>query len=300
MGLQFSSENFAETGLRVLKVLPFSPCYKAGIEPFFDFILCIFVEKKEISFQRDENHVSEKELLQSFNKIIAENQNKSLGFKVFNIYSQKSRDLLISPTRNWPNSESLLGIIIRKESFANALEKSFKVLSVLENSPAAISGLIAEEDFIIGMTYYKYQDIEEFKEILSQATPEENKENLKEVCVFNNKSKEIRLVNLKTNEKWGGKGLLGCEFGFGYMNNLKPGLEDIQHEGKEKINASPIKNKRNFKEDTARIKQISNHKLKIPPKNPFIPQVLQKKNSFDKISLLKGFFLRKSIYFLNK
>lgn len=282
-----SKQNYENgSGLRVLKVLPESPCFKAGIEPFLDFIISIIVDNREIKFISIDS-LDEKETLNYFFKIVSENQNKLIGMTIFNIYFQKQREIQITPTRNWPNSESLLGIFVRKEEFTSALSRTFKVLKVLENSPAASSGLIELEDYVLGLSYFKYRNVSEFKNILNSPVPLDSQENLKEVCVFNNKSRKIRFVVLKPKKEWGGHGILGCEFGYGSVNNLQAGLEDIKSfESNDKKSNSPLKEK-SILNSANKIKQ--NNKLKIPPKNPFKNSELLKKPSFEKVLLQKGF-----------
>jgi len=281
--------------LRIVKVFANSPGFKAGLEPFLDFIIEIQTSNNEkVSFTQISDNSISSLVLADFSRIISENANKILIFSLFNVYSQKSRKVQIIPSRDWENSDSFLGILVRLEEIANSLEKTYRVLNVLKDSPAEKSGLLAESDFILGLTYNKYQDIKEFIEIL-----EEEEEKDKEICVFNEKSGEVRHISLKINKDWGGKGILGCEFGFGIRNQLKPGLENVES-SKEIVGEkekSPGFEKSN-NEDTSKHQKMMGisekaKKLKIPPKNPFN---YAKKTSFEKGYSPKSLFFLIGVY----
>ena len=274
--------------LRVVKVFRNSPGFKAGFESFLDFIF----EIETISGERS-NFIQVKEpetpssILAGFYKVISENANKQLVFTLYNVYSQKSRQISLIPNRDWENADSFLGILVRLEEMETALERTLKVLNVLKDSPAEKCGLIAENDYILGLTYYKYRDVNEFKAMLEI---EEEKD--KEICVFSQKTGEVRHISIKTNKDWGGKGLLGCEFGFGYRNQLKPGLEQVEAKDSPIRQSFNGEQSRNDEDSIIKEKMYASvekleksKKLKVPPKNPF-PFV--KKASFEK-PLDKGF-----------
>ena len=295
MGIQQSNSNNLSqiTGLRVLKIIHNSPGFKAGIEPFFDFIIALEINNKEVLISDlTANILEENSILSRFFEIIKECQNKRIGFTLYNIYSQQKRCVKIIPSKDWPYADSLLGILIRNEEIYNALERTFKVLKVLDNSPAFMSGLIPEQDYILGMTYFKYKDIQDFKELLTQEISPDSTENIKEICVFNTKSQEIRYTVLKMKKDWGGQGMIGCEFGFGILNQLKPGLENIRNESEiteneeNKTDKSPIKQRTT----SFNMKSLNNSsaKLRVPPKNPFNYPSILKKPSFEKAIFDKG------------
>ncbi|KAI5989084.1 GRASP55/65 PDZ-like domain-containing protein [Pisolithus albus] len=77
---------------------------------------------------------------------------------------------------------SLLGLSMRMCEFESATDNVWHVLEVLEGSPAESAGLVPYGDWIIGC-------------------------NLREVV-------------LVPNRHWGGEGLLGCVFGFGYLHRI--------------------------------------------------------------------------------
>lgn len=290
MGAQISNPlDITPTALRVLKVFPNSPCFKAGIEPFFDYILSLHIDNILTPFS-DVFSYNESLILSHFFDIITKNVNKPVGLTIFSVYTQEKRYLEVIPSRDWPNSDSLLGILIRNEEIANALERTFKVLSVLPGSPAFLSGLIAEEDYILGLTFHKYKGIRDFKDILTQNTGKTH-----EICVFNQKSRDIKYITLQPNKDWGGEGIIGCEFGFGGMNQLKIGLENVKNSNEffekkeeklgiedkliEKVEKTSVLTKNSI---------LQSNKLRIPPKNPFNYPLYHKKPSFEKNLADKG------------
>ena len=47
--------------------------------------------------------------------MLSNNENKELTLEVFNIFENKIKSIKITPTKNWPNSNSLIGAILRFE-----------------------------------------------------------------------------------------------------------------------------------------------------------------------------------------
>ena len=277
-----ASNSFKSKGLRVLKVAKNSPGFKAGIEPFFDFILSMTVAEKTTDFTEiSSENTAESSILSFFFEKICENLQNSIEFCVFNVFSQKKRKISMIPSKNWPNADSLLGILIRIEEIDDALTKTFKILKVLPDSASSLAGFI-EKEYILGMPYYKYGDIHEFLAILTM-----NSEDLhKEICVFNEKTQEIRFVSMKIEKKGG----LGCELGFGIINQLRPCLDTVENTNEKNENIEKFAEKNcEFKEKNNRKYKEINSKMKIPPKNPFLKKIV-KKPSFEKSIIEKGLF----------
>ncbi|KAK3728150.1 hypothetical protein QZH41_019470 [Actinostola sp. cb2023] len=113
-----------------------SPGYKAGLEPFFDFIVSI--ENTRL----DQDNESLKEILKS-------NAEKPVKMLVYSSKTLKVREVSITPSNMW-GGQGLLGVSIRFCSFDGANENVWHVLDVQPNSPADIAGLRTNTDYIIG------------------------------------------------------------------------------------------------------------------------------------------------------
>ncbi|XP_053296217.1 Golgi reassembly-stacking protein 2 [Pleuronectes platessa] len=202
MGLSQSVEipGGGTEGYHVLRVQENSPGRQAGLEPFFDFILSIC----ETRLSRDNDTL--KELL----KVNVERPIKML------LYSSKSmavRETTVTPSNMW-GGQGLLGVSIRFCSFEGANENIWHVLEVEANSPAALAGLKAHADYIIGADTV----MSESEDLFSLIETHEGKE-LK-LYVYNTDTDNCREVIIRPNGGWGGEGSLGCGIGYGYLHRI--------------------------------------------------------------------------------
>jgi hypothetical protein len=69
------------------------------------------------------------------------------------------------PSKDWSNADSLLGVMLRYENYVIAHELTFRVLDVLENSPAQRAGLVSQDDYVLGLVKYKIKDVNEVNQI---------------------------------------------------------------------------------------------------------------------------------------
>ncbi|XP_019945502.1 Golgi reassembly-stacking protein 2 [Paralichthys olivaceus] len=187
-------------GYHVLRVQENSPGHRAGLEPFFDFIISICDNR----LSRDNDTL--KELL----KVNVERPIKML------LYSSKSmsvRETTVTPSNMW-GGQGLLGVSIRFCSFEGANENIWHVLEVESNSPAALAGLRAHVDYIIGADTV----ISESEDLFSLIETHEGKE-LK-LYVYNTDTDNCREVIIRPNGDWGGEGSLGCGIGYGYLHRI--------------------------------------------------------------------------------
>ncbi|XP_035029891.2 Golgi reassembly-stacking protein 2 isoform X2 [Hippoglossus stenolepis] len=202
MGLSQSVEipGGGTEGYHVLRVQENSPGRQAGLEPFFDFILSIC----ETRLSRDNDTL--KELL----KVNVERPIKML------LYSSKSmavRETTVTPSNMW-GGQGLLGVSIRFCSFEGANENIWHVLEVEANSPAALAGLRAHSDYIIGADTV----MSESEDLFSLVETHEGKE-LK-MYVYSTDTDNCREVIIRPNGQWGGEGSLGCGIGYGYLHRI--------------------------------------------------------------------------------
>ncbi|TKS87696.1 Golgi reassembly-stacking protein 1 [Collichthys lucidus] len=203
MGLpqsSFLSGGGTNSGYHVHGVQADSPALKAGLEPFFDFILSIGHARLN----------KESDLLKD---LLKANVEKAVKLEVYNSKTQRVRELEVIPSNMW-GGQGLLGASVRFCSFEGANENVWHVLDVEASSPAAIAGLIAHDDFIVGADQV-LQDSEDFFSLI-----EANEGKPLKLLVYNTKTDQCREVVVTPNGAWGGEGCLGCGIGYGYLHRI--------------------------------------------------------------------------------
>ncbi|KAM4718538.1 Golgi reassembly-stacking protein 2-like isoform 2-T2 [Anableps anableps] len=203
MGLPQSSllsDGGSNSGYHVHGVQEGSPALKAGLEPFFDFILSIGNTRlnKESDLLRD---------------LLKANVEKAVKLEVYNSKTQRVRELEVTPSNMW-GGQGLLGASVRFCSFDGANENVWHVLDVEENSPAALAGLIAHDDFVVGADQV-LQDSEDFFSLI-----EANEGKPLKLLVYNMQTDQCREIVVTPNGAWGGEGSLGCGIGYGYLHRI--------------------------------------------------------------------------------
>lgn len=203
MGLSqssFLSEGGNNCGYHVHGIQEASPALKAGLEPFFDFILSIGNTRlnKESNLLKD---------------LLKANVEKAVKLEVYNSKTQRTRELEVTPSNMW-GGQGLLGASVRFCSFEGANENIWHVLDVEDGSPAASAGLVAHNDFIVGAD----QVLQESDDFFSLIEANEGKP-LK-LLVYNTQSDQCREVVVTPNGAWGGEGSLGCGIGYGYLHRI--------------------------------------------------------------------------------
>jgi len=187
-------------GYHVLRVQENSPGYKAGLEPFFDFIISI--ENTRL----DQDNETLKEILKS-------NAEKPVKMLVFSSKTCKVREVSITPSTLW-GGQGLLGVSIRFCSFEGANENVWHVLEVQPNSPADIAGLRSNTDYIIGADSVLHESEDLFQLI------ESHEGKLLKLYVYNSETDGCREVTITPNRNWGGEGSMGCGIGYGYLHRI--------------------------------------------------------------------------------
>ncbi|KAH7727522.1 Protein Y42H9AR.1 [Aphelenchoides avenae] len=187
-------------GYHVLRVQDNSPGQAAGLEPFFDFIICVG------DTRLDKDNDALKEALKS-------NVDKPLELTVYNSKSQTIRQTQVVPSLSW-GGQGLLGVSIRFCSFEGANQNVWHIVSVQPNSPAALAGLQANTDYVLGA-----------ESVLQQADDlialvQANIGKPVKLYVYNVDTDSVREVSLTPNSNWGGEGCLGCDIGYGYLHRI--------------------------------------------------------------------------------
>ncbi|XP_070784179.1 Golgi reassembly-stacking protein 2-like [Enoplosus armatus] len=203
MGLpqsSFLSDGGTNSGYHVHGVQEDSPALRAGLEPFFDFILSIGNTRLN----------KESDLLKD---LLKANVEKAVKLEVYNSKTQRLRELEVIPSNMW-GGQGLLGASVRFCSFEGANENVWHVLDVEASSPAALAGLIAHDDFIVGADQV-LQDSEDFFSLI-----EANEGKPLKLLVYNTQTDQCREVVVTPNGAWGGEGSLGCGIGYGYLHRI--------------------------------------------------------------------------------
>lgn len=187
-------------GYHVLRVQENSPGHRAGLEPFFDFIVSINNNR----LNKDNDTL--KDLLKA-------NVEKPVKMLVYSSKTLELRETTVTPSNLW-GGQGLLGVSIRFCSFEGANENVWHVLEVEPNSPAALAGLRPHTDYIIGADTV----MNESEDLFSLIESHEGK-GLK-LYVYNTDTDNCREVVITPNGAWGGEGSLGCGIGYGYLHRI--------------------------------------------------------------------------------
>uniref|UniRef100_A0A0R3RT41 GRASP55_65 domain-containing protein n=1 Tax=Elaeophora elaphi TaxID=1147741 RepID=A0A0R3RT41_9BILA len=187
-------------GYHVLRVQDNSPGQAAGLEPFFDFIICIGNTRLD----------SDNDTLKD---ILKQHVERTLELTVYNSKTQTVRQTQITPSQMW-GGQGLLGISIRFCSFEGARENVWHVVQVQPNSPAEIAGLQSNLDYILGAESV----LNQADDLIAHLQANEGKPI--KLYVYNTESDSVREVSLTPNSAWGGEGCLGCDIGYGYLHRI--------------------------------------------------------------------------------
>uniref|UniRef100_F6YUB3 Golgi reassembly-stacking protein 2 n=1 Tax=Ciona intestinalis TaxID=7719 RepID=F6YUB3_CIOIN len=187
-------------GYHVLRVQENSPGYKAGLEPFFDFIVMI----GNTRLNKDDDRL--KDLLRA-------NVEKPVKMFVYSSKTLKIREVTLTPSSIW-GGQGLLGVSIRFCSFDGANENVWHVLDVEPNAPAYLAGLRPFSDYIIGADSLLSEQDDLFTLIDSH-----DGRQLK-LFVYNKDTDASREVIITPNSAWGGEGSMGCGIGYGYLHRI--------------------------------------------------------------------------------
>eukprot|EP00614_Pseudopedinella_elastica_P015487 CAMPEP_0172582432 /NCGR_PEP_ID=MMETSP1068-20121228/1835_1 /TAXON_ID=35684 /ORGANISM="Pseudopedinella elastica, Strain CCMP716" /LENGTH=306 /DNA_ID=CAMNT_0013375777 /DNA_START=179 /DNA_END=1099 /DNA_ORIENTATION=- len=201
MGQSASQEELESVGYRVLGVQPNSPAASAGLVSFFDFVVAANGEPLKVLDQR-------------FVEMIKSSENKPLPLTIFNIKSETTRDVVITPRRNW-GGQGMLGVTIRFDSFWRAEEALVRVLEVQPDSPAELAGLEPEKDYLLGTAEKVFKDTETLNEEVVKFL-----DSTVEFYVYNTATDEVRVVVVMPTHNWDGQGCLGLSVGHGFLHRL--------------------------------------------------------------------------------
>ncbi|XP_044074423.1 Golgi reassembly-stacking protein 1a isoform X2 [Siniperca chuatsi] len=261
MGLSQSSEvsEGGTYGYHVHGVQPSSPAEKAGLQPFFDFILSL--DHKRLN---EENDLL-KELLKA-------NVERPVQMEVYSTKTTCVRELEVLPSNMW-GGQGLLGASVRFCSYQGATENVWHVLDVEASSPAALAGLQPYSDYIVGADQV-LQDSEDFFSLIEAHEGKPLK-----LLVYNIQTDACREVVVTPNGAWGGEGSLGCGIGYGYLHRIpahpdvstaKPSTPVPEEEPSPKLPAhgfteAPLMAPSSQSEDVLDLEQVTFQEAPLPP-----------------------------------
>ncbi|KAK7939558.1 hypothetical protein WMY93_002884 [Mugilogobius chulae] len=187
-------------GYHVLRVQENSPGKKAGLEPFFDFIISIC----DTRLNKDND---------TLNELLRTHVERPVQMLMYSSRTQCIRETTVTPSTVW-GGQGLLGITIRFGNFEGVNESVWHILEVYPNSPAAVAGLRADSDYIIGAD----TSVIAGKDLFSHIQSGEGQK-LK-LYVYNTDIDDSREVVITPDCEWGGEGSLGCRLGYGYLHRI--------------------------------------------------------------------------------
>ncbi|KAG0286988.1 hypothetical protein BGZ97_007234 [Linnemannia gamsii] len=189
-------------GYHVLRVKDDSPAYRAGIRPFFDYIVSV----NGVRLNSETTYLQDQMLA---------HEDKSLMLDIYSTREQAGRRVEMIPTRKWGDGNGgLIGCSIRFCMFDAVNDVVWHILDVAHGSPAEKAGLCAHSDYVIGTPYGIMRGEGDLYDL-----------------VEDNIGEPLRLhIVIIPNEEWGGEGLLGCDVGYGYLHRL-PRQGTVPHRG---------------------------------------------------------------------
>lgn len=229
MGLSQSSEisEGGTYGYHVHGVQPNSPAEKAGLQPYFDFILTL--DNRRLNEEND--------LLK---EVLKANMERTVRMEVYSTKFMRVREVEVVPSNMW-GGQGLLGASVRFCSYQGANENVWHVLDVEVSSPAALAGLQPHNDYIIGADQV-LQDSEDFFSLI-----EAHEGKALKLMVYNTQTDSCRDVVVTPNGAWGGEGSLGCGIGYGYLHRIpvqtdvpSPKLPPTSTVAEETLNPNPL------------------------------------------------------------
>ncbi|KAJ3592659.1 hypothetical protein NHX12_007786 [Muraenolepis orangiensis] len=187
-------------GYHVLRVQENSPGHRAGLEPFFDFIVSI----SDTRLNKDNDTLKE---------ALKASVERPVAMLVYSSKTLEVRQTSVTPSTVW-GGQGLLGVSIRFCTFKGANENVWHVLEVEARSPAVLAGLRPHSDYIIGADLV----MNESEDLFSLIEAYDGK-GLK-LYVYNTDTDCCREVVITPNCDWGGEGSLGCGIGYGYLHRI--------------------------------------------------------------------------------
>ncbi|KAG9073293.1 Golgi reassembly-stacking protein 2 [Linnemannia hyalina] len=201
-------------GYHVLMVKENTPAARAGLRPYFDYIMGIngIRLNKEDSVLRDQMESSE---------------DRPVILDIYSTREQALRKVELTPVQKWDNGkDGYIGCSIRFCLFDTINDVVWHILDVAHGSPAMEAGLCAHADYVIGTPLGIMRGERDLYDLVEDYIDDELP-----LHVYNANTNEVREVIIIPREDWGGQGLLGCDVGFGYLHRLPKRDSSLQTNG---------------------------------------------------------------------
>ncbi|KAF8948543.1 Golgi reassembly-stacking protein 2 [Haplosporangium gracile] len=209
-------------GYHVLMVKENTPAARAGLRPYFDYIMGIngIRLNKEDSVLRDQMESSE---------------DRPVILDIYSTREQALRKIELTPVHKWDNGkDGYIGCSIRFCLFDTISDVVWHILDVASGSPAMEAGLCAHADYVIGTPLGIMRGEQDLYDLIEDYIADELL-----LHVYNANTNEVREVIIIPREDWGGQGLLGCDVGFGYLHRLPK----QDHTGRQTNGSRDVKEK---------------------------------------------------------
>ena len=187
----------------MLQVIPNSPAYEAGVEPYFDYITHVngisltsgTIEgqtptsnsTRRTSIKLNKSDVQAASFLLS--SLIHSNVSKRVEFTIFSTKHEESRTIGIIPEYH---DYGLLGCSVKYCDFSGMAYHVWRILSIYPSSPAETAGLNAESDYILGSADRPLYDQDDLYELIRT-----NVKSPVRLYVYNTELDSIREVFVK-------------------------------------------------------------------------------------------------------
>lgn len=129
-------------GFQLVRLLPHSPAHNCGLVSYFDIITAL----DHMILSEQETHP-----FSFFRSYIAGHRDTPVCVTVYSLRLRSYRDVSLTPSSAWGGG-GLLGCSIEWVEAANAVQKCWHIVEILERSPAAFCPDLHEgRDYILGM-----------------------------------------------------------------------------------------------------------------------------------------------------
>ena len=201
----------ARYGLRITKIQENSPASSLSLSPYFDYIIDILNKPPNFNLSSD------------FYKYIIENEEKEVKLVIYSQITKIRRLVLMTPSRNWPNSDFLLGFKVRYENITKAEENMYRITAL--KNPKLKGSIFPIQDFFVAIEEIIFDDLEDLKSKLAS-------HKRCEVVLYNLEDDEVRTVGIECGSGHG----FGFEIATGVLHDLPSILNEKQIElGKKGI-----------------------------------------------------------------
>lgn len=138
---------------RVTTVAPNSPATDSELNSYTDFIIGVMGCPPEFNLATD------------FFRFLVDNEGKEVKLMVFSLLSGIQRIVILTPSRDWPDSDGVSGFKSRIENIRHAQTNTFRISGVKNEDLKDIIKL--NSDFFLGIEEIIFKDLQDLKDKLA-------------------------------------------------------------------------------------------------------------------------------------